>query len=754
MNRFRRFLSALGGSLSSDPDVADYQPTKRKDMSSVYGAVGTLNFAGYLTDLDEYNDLFMVNQTAMKTFNQMRFGDPRVFSLLTALGLPIESARWDVTPPDSDVKPLEKEAADLIRQNLFGGLEYTSPSGATVSQSWGEVLKHALLMLPFGSSCAEEIYAIDGPTVRLARFAPRMPQTYWRWHVDDDGETLLMLEQIAYRGSNLQFWKIPADKLTIFTFQREGAYFAGRSMLRPVYSPWFYLTQLQNIEAIAAERNGMGIPVLKHAPNASAEDRKLGNQWVTQIAANESVGLGLPNGSDFKLVGVEGRTFDVAASVKRHGQEITRAGLASFLDLGTTETGARSVGDTLSNFFYLAEQTLADQICWGFMTGPIRRLTDLNYPGKFGRGKLRYPKLTASNVQSRSIVAVIEYLDKVVSSGVVRPDDALESKVRQDLGFPAYDPKTGRLAGQAKVTERVDTAGPAAAPAHTPGASQPAAAPSQAAALQQQVSADAKQMSAAYTPWRQPRGPETHIALSDVVDHLDGGKTAIASALRRAKKPMLAALGKKLASAAPGAAHQVSLAPDHELAAEVKAHLDGVYRFGRATVQHEQASQRAGHQPGQPQTEKVTASAVMLDAGAGDQVSLLADTTVSQFQNSLGARAAAAAIAAKRKNQPVTPAVDAVSDDPDGWVDRTAGEGVNGAMANGRQDGFDAVRDQIDHFVYSALLDANTCGDCGDADGKEGGEGDIPAVPNPNCQGGDQCRCMWVAVFKDEGGAA
>lgn len=761
----RHFLSAVGSRLVYDPDVAAYKPTKGKALEQVFGATGTLNFLGYLTDIDEYNDDFKVNETAFAKYEQMRRGDPQVYALLSAIGLPVRSARWDVTAPELDPQPLEKEASDLVRENLFGGLEYTAPSKLTVCQSFDSVLSHALLMLPFGSAAVEEIWAIDQGKVRLARLSPRMPRTYWRWHVDTDGETLVVLEQIAYRGSEMEFWTTPADKLTIFSFQKEGSYFAGRSMLRAVYKPWFFKTNLEKIEAIAAERNGMGVPVGIHAPNASEEDRKLLNQWVTQIATHEALGLGLPNGAEFKLVGVAGHTYECDTAIKRYSQEITRAGLASFLDLGTTDTGARSVGDTLQEFFLDAEQTLADSIAWHMNTGFVRRLVDFNYPGKFGRGKLRYPQVKASDVQAISVVALIEYLDKLAQASLIQPDESLEQHLRTKMGFPPAQPKTARLVGQAKVQERVDSGAPGAAPAATPGGGKepttekPGA---QAAKVQQQTNQAASQMSAARGrgfDWhgtelaREPRGVERFVQFADVLDRLDGGKKRVAAELRKAKPAMVRALAKKMAGAPATEVHRVSLPHDDALAGKVADALADVYQFGRQTVRHEQALQRKGEPP--PEHPQLVHASIELADTAKGGLDLAANTAVGQFQNALTSRMAAAALAAKRQgDSSADDLADDMDDQPDGYIDRASGEAANWVMSSGRQDEFNALRDKIDHFVYSALLDMHTCDECSDADGKEGAEGDIPAVPNPSCEGGGQCRCMWVAVFGDEGGKA
>src|SRR6185437_5290239 len=107
---------------------------------------------------------------------------------------------------------------------------------------------------------------------------------------------------------------------------------------------------LEKIEAIAAEHNAMGVPTGVLAPDSSTEDRNLFQEMLQKFVVQEGTSFVLPNGADFKLVGVGGRLFDCGAAIARKNQEITRVGLASFLDLGTTagSSGSRALGTTLS----------------------------------------------------------------------------------------------------------------------------------------------------------------------------------------------------------------------------------------------------------------------------------------------------------------------------------------------------------------------------------------------------------------------
>ena len=194
---------------------------------------------------------------------------------------------------------LAKKIADEVRENLLGGLESPTSTGCWVTQNFETVKENALLCLDFGCAAHEDLWHIDGDKVRLRKLAPRLPYTFYRYHVDDDGESLLFLEQYGYRGNNFVNVLVPAEKLAYFVNDMEGAYFYGRSVLRAAYQHWYMKSQIYRIDAISIERNGLGVPTIKQGPNVSAEDRKAAQQWVQMLAAHESTGLSLPNGWEF-----------------------------------------------------------------------------------------------------------------------------------------------------------------------------------------------------------------------------------------------------------------------------------------------------------------------------------------------------------------------------------------------------------------------------------------------------------------------
>ena len=319
--------------------------------TSLRGAVGTANFAGFIRDLGEYNPI-LEGRSSFLIYEKMRRSDADVRAALLACKLPIRAADYQIVPGLKENEPgfdLAKQIADEVRENLLGGLESPTSTGCWVTQNFETVKENALLCLDFGCAAHEDLWHIDGDKVRLRKLAPRLPYTFYRYHVDDDGESLLYLEQYGYRGNNFVNVLVPAEKLAYFVNDMEGAYFYGRSVLRAAYQHWYMKSQIYRIDAISIERNGLGVPTIKQGPNVSAEDRKAAQQWVQMLAAHESTGLSLPNGWEFLLTGVSGRVRDPQASIQHHSEMIMRSVLANFLSLGTTQTGSRALGNSMHN---------------------------------------------------------------------------------------------------------------------------------------------------------------------------------------------------------------------------------------------------------------------------------------------------------------------------------------------------------------------------------------------------------------------
>jgi hypothetical protein len=83
------------------------------------------------------------------------------------------------------------------------------------------------------------------------------------------------------------------------------------------------------------------------------------------------------------------------------------------------------------------------------------------------------------------------------------------------------------------------------------------------------------------------------------------------------------------------------------------------------------------------------------------------------------------------------------------YIDRAATGLANRVINIGRSDEARNRNDEWGTVEYSALLDQNVCGPCAEEDGQSASsESELQPVPNPECEGGDWCRCFHVYSFE------
>ena len=458
--------------------VAAYTERIRAGWVPVMGLPGTPITSGFVRDLGEYNPK-LEGLNGIWTYQEMRRGDGQVAGTLRACKMPILSAKWEIVPGDTcgtGFQPVSghgqdgratstiststisssgaggataakaKEVADFIRANLFSGLEWQDWRGSWHTQNWKDVVRYALRMQDFGAACYEEVMSVDGDRIRARRLCDRQALTFYRWHTDphsvdpaippfvyDDGETLYALEQWGYRSNRFEYVMLPTDKACVFTHDQEGANFWGIPLTRAMYPHWFVKKHLERIDAIACERNSLGVPMIMLPPNPSRQDVQTAQNWVTQLAAHEKTGLSLPNGAEFKLVGIEGRIREILPSLQYHKQQIATSCLAMFMELGQTATGSRALGDSQTDFFLLATQNTADYIAHQIRNSTIRRLVLWN----FGPDA-PVPYLVPANVQARSIDSMAAIISQLAQAGAWISDRSSVNQARHELGFEEF----------------------------------------------------------------------------------------------------------------------------------------------------------------------------------------------------------------------------------------------------------------------------------------------------------------------------
>ena len=301
-----------------------------------------------------------------KRFNEMRLNSPIVGALLYAIEQSIRSLSWNYSSSEGEDDP----RIEFLQDALSG-----------MSSNWNDHISEALSMLPFGYAPFEIVYERKNGKLVWRKFAFRSQDTVHRWLFDDNGG----LEGFEQRAMpSLYPVTIPIEKLVLYRTRVEKNNPEGRSLLRTAWIPYYYVKNIQQIEAIGVERDLAGLPMIKLPEGAdtsegSNSDAGKAKQLVRNVRNDEQAGIVVPAGWEFSLVSTGGtRSFDTDKIIRRYESRILMSALAQFLILGQDSVGTQALSSDLTDFWALSVNAIADAIADAHTKYAAHKLLRLN----------------------------------------------------------------------------------------------------------------------------------------------------------------------------------------------------------------------------------------------------------------------------------------------------------------------------------------------------------------------------------------
>ncbi|MFJ8690294.1 phage portal protein family protein [Micromonospora wenchangensis] len=386
----------------------------------------------YSTALDDWAgenvpDLLFPN--SVRVYAEMR-NDGTLAAVEQGWVLHLLRAQWQL-----DGTGCRPEVTQLVADDM--GLPVKgadSPGAARVrGVSWAAHLRAALLQVPFGFMPFELVAEMRGGRARLVALAERMPSTVSEIHVNPRTGLLEGISQNLTPTISARKPQIPADRLALYTFRREGATFQGRSLFRSAYPSWLFKRELMRVLSTSSRRFGMGVPTVEWAQgfNPTPEQIAAAQRAASAARAGDQSGLSLPPGASLRLVGLSGGVPDTLAYIKWLDAQATRAALMSHLDLGgESSKGSHSLGVAFIESWTLAIESLAAEIADAATRQIAARIVDWNWGDDEP-----VPTVTASGVGSRREVTA-ESLQLLLNSGALSADPGLEAWVRREYRLP------------------------------------------------------------------------------------------------------------------------------------------------------------------------------------------------------------------------------------------------------------------------------------------------------------------------------
>lgn len=388
----------------------------------------------YVTDLEDIN-------TRIEQFNIMRRSDSQVGGILRAIKLPIMKAQWSITEGKQEIR-------DFIDYNLF----------TLMSTSFSDFMRWALTSLDFGFSAFEKVFdynEIDRKIYwRKLLFLPQ--KTIYKIEAEEDGGLKRILQypaEPAEMVANDNYIEIPVEYCLVFTLEREGDWY-GTSVLRNAYGNWKVKDSLVKIDAIKHDRYGVGVPYMKLSPNYNDEDMLIAKNTLSKMRSHEySYMIIPPNVEDFGILELAGNgNIDTIGSIRYHDESIAKSVLAQFIDLGTSNSGNRALGQSFIQLFLMSLNSLADFIGEVFTKYAIKQLVDYNYGQQD-----EYPKLTHAKIDIYDIMEGLKILNDLYKNGVISLSPEDENIIREHIGLPpkAEEQQPAKKAEQQKKPTKV-----------------------------------------------------------------------------------------------------------------------------------------------------------------------------------------------------------------------------------------------------------------------------------------------------------
>lgn len=727
IKREQKHAEQLGVSVVRDLQKTEPSvPLKKAFPRAELGDSGTRMMHGIITEDYLPN---MQGIQAIKIFDEMRKGDGTVRAAMLVTTLPIRRAKWFVNPVTSDVK--DEEVANFVRNALF----------EWIGCSWDDIVRQALLMLPFGVMLFEKVYTTkqhEGKTyVVLEKLAPRLPKSILQWELTDH---TFGIQQIRQDGIIAQ---IPGSKLLIFVNEREGDNWWGTSMLRAAYKHWYYKNNFYKIDAVAFERQGLGIPLIKMPKGYTETDEQRAANAAQNLRASESGYLLLPPDYEAEFMNMGSQTTrDPEKSINHHNKEILQSVLAQFLELGQTQSGggSRALSADQSDLFLKAMEAIATNIVSVINQDLIPELVDMNFDDV-----TIYPKLDFSGITKMDITALGTAFSQLVTAKGITPTMKDEKYLRALIGLPEVTDE--EINNELDGIDVNDQGGPIKKDTTVEDMEDPEDKKNKEEDMSHRHSKSVKKFDdgKSFTSWRKLTFTEQKVSFGNIQDKMNAMQsefeTQAIALLNDAKDSFVNKLRKALESGDTRSVSDLEIKFVNAYKKLLKDFMRQAYEYGKSNSATEMKV------PTPPNSVDTLAS-----------IDLLADTIAWKAASDIESKAKISVVngvkkLSESKNKftsviQVVGLIDTALEDQVTKVVQTAsGLIVNQALNMGRKDTFDRNQDKIYALQRSEILDELTCDFCLSMDGRVVDQNDTWASEDSFHT---NCRGIWVEILKEE----
>lgn len=347
-------------------------------------------------------------------FDKMLQSDTQIYATFLSVELPIVQAKWTIEPGTDD-KP-DREIAEQT-ERYFKSMTYT----------FEEFLRESLLHLVYGVAPFEKVLRRDeelnNEKWRWKKFGLRHPSTIERWLTGDNYELEGFRQRYYKPNGGYAEQDLEIDKLLVFINRRVAANYEGSSILRQAYKPFCFKDEFLSYMGMDVEKYASRTPIGRATiPGIAKKQLQELDKVLAGLVAGERGHITLPYGVEVgPMTTGNSMLDDILRAMALFDDWIARSVLAPFLNFGSSASGSsgnRSLGQSSTKFFMLAEKAIGNHVASTINRHAIKQLVDYNYSGV-----KHYPRLKLSNpLEDISYDKILEALPKFSAAGLVDPN--------------------------------------------------------------------------------------------------------------------------------------------------------------------------------------------------------------------------------------------------------------------------------------------------------------------------------------------
>lgn len=361
--------------------------------------------------------------------DMMARSDAHIYKALRTVRLPIVSAQWLIEVDVDDPKAEEKK--QYVEDVFWDRIEQT------------QFINQCLTFIKYGFSVFEKVFSLEevdgyGKVAVLKSCTPISQKTIETFDFDKETAEFKGVRQLGYGDLGRDVF-IPANKLMILTFNKEGDDLRGIPPLRSCYR--YYRHKDETLTAI---RRGnvnasRGVPYVI-LPEARDTDEELVNSVKTvfkQYSQDKASGFLLPFGCTVDTLKLEYDADKIMETVRYFDRQISGAFSCAFLEIGQAGTsGGYAQSANESDIFLSGLEEIGNQIAETITKHIIKPLVEWRY------GRDDYcPRLVVRGINDTDPEARAKTLKLLRDAGLISDSDAVKEQVHREAKLPDYDPR-------------------------------------------------------------------------------------------------------------------------------------------------------------------------------------------------------------------------------------------------------------------------------------------------------------------------